>query len=52
MEMIRADAQAFNGDNSQIVGNSLENLSARPMQGIDNSKTKGNSAWQCFPIST
>jgi hypothetical protein len=33
METIPADAQAFNGDNSQIVGNSLENLSGRPIAG-------------------
>ena len=33
MGMIPADAQAFNGDNSQIVGSSLENLSGRPMAG-------------------
>jgi hypothetical protein len=52
MGMIPADAQAFNGDNREIVGNHLGNFQGARPQGIDNIKTKGNSAWQCFPTST
>jgi hypothetical protein len=52
MGTIPADGQHINGDNREIVGSNRKNLSARPWQGIDNIKTKGNSEWQCFPIST
>jgi hypothetical protein len=33
MGMIPADAQAFNGDNSEIVGICLQNISGRPLAG-------------------
>jgi hypothetical protein len=52
MRAIPADAQHINGDNSEILGSSRKNPSGRPWQGNDNIKTKGNSAWQCFPTST
>jgi hypothetical protein len=33
METIPADAQAFNGDNSEIVGIGHNNVSGRPLAG-------------------